>query len=87
MMKIILKRGFNAFSSLHERLVLLKDLPKPSMPNRTYMMKIISKMCLQFSGPTPHGFTWSLVLLKDLSKTTNTVRYFHAQNSRGKRDG
>jgi hypothetical protein len=35
--KIILKRGFNAFSGLHEGLVLLKDLPKPSMPNRTYM--------------------------------------------------
>jgi hypothetical protein len=27
----------------------------------------------------PHGFTWGLVLLKDLSKTTNTVRCFHAQ--------
>jgi hypothetical protein len=32
-----------------------------------------------FTGPTPHGFTWGLVLLKDLPKTTNTVRYFHAQ--------
>jgi hypothetical protein len=41
MMKIILKKGFNAFSGLHEGLVLLKDLPKPSMPNRTYMRKII----------------------------------------------
>jgi hypothetical protein len=36
-----LQRGFNAFSGLHEGLVLLKDLPKPLMPNRTYMMKII----------------------------------------------
>ena len=79
--------SFNAFSGLHERLVLLKDLSKPSMPNRTYMMKIIFKICLQFTGPMPHGFTWSLVLLKDLPKTTNTVRYFHAQNSRGKGDG
>ena len=79
MIKIILKRGFNAFSGLHEGLVLLKDLPKPSMPNRTYMMKIILKIYLQFTGPTPHGFTWSLVLLKDLPKTTNTVWYFHAQ--------
>jgi hypothetical protein len=43
MMKIILKKGFNAFSGLHEGLVLLKDLPKPSMPNRTYMRKIILK--------------------------------------------
>jgi hypothetical protein len=33
--KIYLKMGFNAFSGLHEGLVLLKDLPKPSMPNRT----------------------------------------------------
>ena len=32
-----LERGFNAFSGLHEGLVLLKDLPNPSMPNRTYM--------------------------------------------------
>jgi hypothetical protein len=37
MMKIILKRGFNAFSGLHKGLVLLKDLSKPLMPNRTYM--------------------------------------------------
>jgi hypothetical protein len=34
---------------------------------------------LQFTGPTPHGFTWGLVLLKDLPKTANTVWYFHAQ--------
>jgi hypothetical protein len=34
---------------------------------------------LQFTGPTPHGFTWGLVLLKDLPKTANTVRHFHAQ--------
>ena len=32
-----------------------------------------------FVGPMPYGFTWGLVLLKDLPKTTNTVRYFHAQ--------
>jgi hypothetical protein len=30
-------------------------------------------------GPTPYGFTWGLVLLKDLPKTTNTVWDFHAQ--------
>ena len=30
-------------------------------------------------GPTPHGFTWDLVLLKDLSKTSNTVQDFHTQ--------
>ena len=70
--------GFNAFLGLHEGLVLLKDLSKPSMPNRTYMTKIILKVCLQFTGPTPHGFTWGLVLLKDLPETANTVWYFHA---------
>jgi hypothetical protein len=43
------------------------------------MRKSILKMGLQFTGPTPHGFTWGLVLLKDLPKTANTVRYFHAQ--------
>jgi hypothetical protein len=43
------------------------------------MVKIYLKMGLQFTGPTPHGFTWGLVLLKDLPKTTNTVRHFHAQ--------
>jgi hypothetical protein len=40
MRKSILKMGFNAFSGLHEGLVLLKDLSKPSTPNRTYMVKI-----------------------------------------------
>jgi hypothetical protein len=29
------KRDFNAFSGLHEGLVLLKDLSNPSTPNRT----------------------------------------------------
>jgi hypothetical protein len=43
------------------------------------MVKIYLKTCLQFTGPTPHGFTWGLVLLKDLPKTANTVWYFHAQ--------
>jgi hypothetical protein len=40
MRKSILKMGFNAFSGLHEGLVLLKDLSKPSSPNRAYMVKI-----------------------------------------------
>ena len=39
-----------------------------------------------FAGPTPHGFTWGLVLLKDLSKTSNIFRYFHTQISKGKID-
>jgi hypothetical protein len=47
MRKSILKMGFNAFSGLHEGLVLLKDLSKPSTPNRTYMGKSILKMGFQ----------------------------------------
>jgi hypothetical protein len=43
------------------------------------MVKIYLKTCLQFTGPTPYGFTWGLVLLKDLPKTANTIWYFHAQ--------
>jgi hypothetical protein len=43
------------------------------------MGKSFENMGLQFTGPTPHGFTWGLVLLKDLPKTANTVWYFHAQ--------
>jgi hypothetical protein len=41
------KEGFNAFSGLHEGLVLLKDLSKPSTPSRTYMVKIYLKMVFQ----------------------------------------
>jgi hypothetical protein len=33
------KGVFNAFRAYTKGLVLLKDLPKPLMPNRTYMMK------------------------------------------------
>ena len=36
-MKIILKEGFQCLSGLHKGLVLLKDLSKFLMPNRTYM--------------------------------------------------
>jgi hypothetical protein len=43
------------------------------------MVKIYLKTGLQFTGPTPYGFTWGLVLLKDLPKTANTIWYFHAQ--------
>jgi hypothetical protein len=31
------EKGFQCLSGLHKGLVLLKDLPKPFMPNRTYM--------------------------------------------------
>ncbi len=38
-----------------------------------------------FVGPIPHGFIWGLVLLKDLPKTNNTVRYSHAQIKNGRK--
>jgi hypothetical protein len=31
------EKGFQCLSGLHKGLVLLKDLPKPLMPNKTYM--------------------------------------------------
>ena len=72
--------GFNAFSGLHEGLVLLKDLSKPSTPNRTYMRKsFLKSMFAIYGSNTSWIYMEVLVLLKDLSKTTNTVRYFHAQ--------
>ena len=77
MMKIILKRGFNAFSGLHKGLVLLKDLPKPLMPNRTYMMKIIFGKCV----PMPFWvYTKGLVLLKDLPKPSMPNRTYMNEN-------
>ena len=48
------------------------------------MRKSIWKYVCNFTGPTPYGFTWGLVLLKDLPKTANTVWYFHAQITKSK---
>ena len=66
------KRGFNAFSGLHEGLVLLKDLSEPSTPNRTYMMKIIWKWGFNAFSGLHEG----LVLLKDLSKPSTPNRTY-----------
>jgi hypothetical protein len=41
--------------------------------------KIIFENIENLASPIPHGFTWVLVLLEDLSKTSNTVRYFYTQ--------
>jgi hypothetical protein len=44
MVKIYFENGVSTpfrASGLHKGLALLKDLPKPLMPNRTYMRKII----------------------------------------------
>jgi hypothetical protein len=72
MVKIYLKMGFNAFSGLHEGLVLLKDLSKPSTPNRTYMVKIYLKMGFNAFSGLHEG----LVLLKDLSKPSTPNRTY-----------
>ena len=64
-------------SGLHEGLVLLKDLPNPSRPNRAYMSKKIILKCVRnLAGPMPHGFTWGLMLLKDLPKPLTPVGIF-----------
>ena len=85
-MKIIFEKGFQCLSGLHKGLVLLKDLPKPLRPNRTYMMENhFWKYIGDFAGPTPHAFTWGLVLLKDLPKTTNTDWCFSCPKFKGKK--
>jgi hypothetical protein len=62
-------------SGLHKGLVLLKDLSNLSRPNRTYMSgKVILKCVGNLADPIPHGFTWDLVLLKDLPKPPIPVR-------------
>ena len=56
--------------------MLLKDLPKPSRPNRTYIMKIILKGGFNaFSG-----LHKGLVLLKDLPKLLMPNRTYMSEN-------
>jgi hypothetical protein len=51
-------------SGLHEGSVLLKDLPNPPRPNRTYMSeKSFLKYVGNLTGPKPHGITWLLISL------------------------
>jgi hypothetical protein len=64
--------GFNAFSGLHEGLVLLKDLSKPPTPNRTYMRKSFKKGGFNAFSGLHEG----LVLLKDLSKPPTPNRTY-----------
>ena len=37
-----------------------------------------------FTGPMPHGFTWGLVLLKDLTKTPIPIRTYMSEKLFGK---
>ena len=57
--------------------MLLKDLPNPLRPNRTYVNKKIILKCVEnLTGPMPQGFIWGLVLLKDLPKPSIPVEIF-----------
>jgi hypothetical protein len=69
------KEGFNAFSGLHEGLVLLKDLPKPLMPNRTYM----NENHFERGFNAFSGLHERLVLLKDLPKPSMPTRTYMSE--------
>ena len=71
-----LKRGFKDLSGLHEGLVLLKDLPKPSTPNKTYIVKIILKRGFNAFSGLHEG----LMLLKDLPKPSMPNRTYMREN-------
>jgi hypothetical protein len=60
------------FLGLHEGLVLLEDLSKPPMSNRTYMVKIILKRGFKAFSGLHEG----LVLLKDLYKPPTPNRTY-----------
>ena len=70
------KREFNTFWAYTKDLVLLKDLPKPWRPNRTYMSQIILKR--SFNAFRAH--TKGLVLLKDLPKPSMPNRTYMSEN-------
>ena len=71
-----LKGGFQGISGLHEGLVLLKDLPKPSTPNRTYIVKIILKKGFNAFSGLHEGS----MLLKDLPKLSMPNRTYMREN-------
>jgi hypothetical protein len=70
------KKRVQCLSVLHEGLVLLKDLPKPSMPNRTYM----SENHFERGFNAFSGLHKGLVLLKDLSKPLMPNRTYMSEN-------
>ena len=75
-MKIIFEKGFQCLSGLHKGLVLLKDLPKPLMPNRTYMSENHFEKGFQCLS----GLHKGLVLLKDLPKLLMSDRTYMSEN-------
>ena len=63
-------------SGLHEGLVLLKDLPNPTRPNRTYMSGNHFKKGFQYLS----GLHKGLVLSKDLPKPLMPNRTYMSKN-------
>ena len=63
-------------SGLHEGLVLLKDLPNPTRPNRTYMSENHFEKGFQCLS----GLHKGLVLLKDLPKLLMSDRTYMSEN-------
>ena len=70
------EKGFQCLSGLHKGLVLLKDLPKLSMPNRTYMSENHFKNTSVISRVQRLMDSWGLVLLKDLPKPPKPIGVF-----------
>ena len=65
--------------------MLLKGLPNPPRPNKTYMnnkREIRQNNVGNLEGPIPYGFTWGLVLLKALPKPPIPVGIFTPKSQR-----
>ena len=70
------EKEFQCLSGLHKGLVLLKDLPKPLMPNKTYMSENHFEKGFQCLS----GLHKGLVLLKDLPKPLMPNRTYMSEN-------
>ena len=70
------KKGFQCLSGLHKGLVLLKNLPKPLMLNKTYMSENHFEKGFQYLS----GLHKGLVLLKDLPKPLMPNRTYTSEN-------
>jgi hypothetical protein len=68
MRKSILKMWFQCLFGLTRRVGAIERLIQTFDANRTLNEENHLKMGFPICGPTPHGFTWGLVLLKDLLK-------------------
>jgi hypothetical protein len=81
-------RGAQCLLELFEGSVLLKDLPNPSRPNRTYMnneREIRQNNVMNLEGPIPYVIIWLLMPLKVLHNPPIPIRIF-TPKSKGKMD-